>query len=468
MPSVVIDGITARHGTNEADSSTASEIADLLDDLITAPSPTREAVADLHERLADQRAVRVADGLVTELRRREPPAERVRAVGRHLAEHGVRRNPVKLGIVLLGVAGDERDRDLLLLLGAIEELTLFAVVALVNTQPDRRRTAYELARRVTGWGRIHAVKRLAGCTDPEITGWLLREGFRNDVMNEYLAHLAATTGDLYGALGEPEVDEALLAGAGAILAALAADGGPAEDLRDYDDAVPVLHRYAELAAAAEPTLDRLDDLLTIAHFVRHPDAGFSWPDGEPEELATRYAALLDRPVWRDLVRARLRAPVGAYGFNRALSCAGRLGVPAFGPACAHLADDPVNSYVWQWLMHRADAEEVTRITELAERLLPIDRLDAGPGTGYGFGPRFAPDRALEIVVNGLAGHPGAGQRLLRTALRSPVTRIRRGALRVLAAWPPHTRPAHCRAWIIAAAHDEPDDKLREELDAFLT
>ena len=59
--------------------------------------------------------------------------------------------------------------------------------------------------------------------------WLLREGFRNEVMNEYLAHLAATTGDLYTALLDPEPDEALLDGAGGIIDALCAAGGASLD-----------------------------------------------------------------------------------------------------------------------------------------------------------------------------------------------------------------------------------------------
>lgn len=40
-------------------------------------------------------------------------------------------------------------------------------------------------------------------------------------MDEYLAHLAATTGDLHGALNHPHVDTPLLNGGGGILAAMA-------------------------------------------------------------------------------------------------------------------------------------------------------------------------------------------------------------------------------------------------------
>jgi len=57
-----------------------------------------------------------------------------------------------------------------------------------------------MAKHVTGWGRVHLVERLAKTEDAEIKEWLLREGFRNSVMYEYLAYIAATTGGLNDAL----------------------------------------------------------------------------------------------------------------------------------------------------------------------------------------------------------------------------------------------------------------------------
>jgi hypothetical protein len=211
MSGAVLDGVRTHHFGSKPDPDAGSRIADLVTDLVTGP-PSRQACASLHAALADHPALDLADALGDQLRRQDLPADRLRAVGRWLAEHGTRREAVAGEIVLLGLAGDERDRDLLLLLGALEDLTLYAVVALVSTQPDRDRAVFELARRVDGWGRIQAAERLTGTSDPEIKGWLLRDGFRNKVMTEYLAHLAATTGELYTALLDPEPDEALLDG----------------------------------------------------------------------------------------------------------------------------------------------------------------------------------------------------------------------------------------------------------------
>lgn len=146
MSGAVMDGVRSHHFGTKLDPDAATWIADLITDLVTG-TPSASACASLHAALAGHQALNLADTLGDQLRRRDLPAARVRAVGRWLAEHGTRRDAVAGGIVLLGLSGDERDRDLLLLLGTLEDLTLYAVVALVRTQPDRDHAVFELARR---------------------------------------------------------------------------------------------------------------------------------------------------------------------------------------------------------------------------------------------------------------------------------------------------------------------------------
>lgn len=161
MVGSVLDGIQTHHVKNEPGPDGAAQIAELVADLVTG-APSLRACAALHAALTDQPALRLADALGEQLRRRDLPARRVRELGRWLAEHGTRRNAVAAGIVLVGLAGDERDRDLLLLLGGLEDLTLYAVVAL----PVRSPTGIAPCSRwpsgwPAAWGRVHAVKRPA-------------------------------------------------------------------------------------------------------------------------------------------------------------------------------------------------------------------------------------------------------------------------------------------------------------------
>ncbi|WP_051407249.1 hypothetical protein [Nocardia sp. CNY236] len=421
------------------------------------------------------RAIDVADELVTELRSRRFSVEKLYWAARFVTENATQREAAKLGIVLLGTCGDERDCELLQLLGSLEEFALFAVVALMNTQPEPQRAVFELAQRHDGWGRIHAVERLAGCTDPDIKAWLLRSGFRNNVMNEYLAYIAATTGGLYEALLEDDVDDALIDGAADILEALANDG-PAENMNHYDDAVPVMHRFAELLDRSEPTLGRLDTALTLERRLSGGD--LDWPDGEPARLRARYASLTTQQRWRDLVTYELTSHTDpadpqahderrSHRFEVALSCAGRLGMDALPDALAHLRFDRYNAYIWQWAMRQADQVTIQQIVDLAEHLLPLEELTTGPSEALGLSSEYQADRALEAIVWNLSEHPGVGRTLLPVALGNRVVRCRSTALTVLAAWPPDTRPLQTHSWVTAAAERETNLALQRDMLEFL-
>ena len=77
---------------------------------------------------------------------------------------------------------------------------------------------------------------------------MLREGFRNAIMYEYLAHTCAIAGDLNVAIDSDEIDEELLIAAGEILSALIR-GGPAEEIEDYADGSAVCVSYLRHMAA---------------------------------------------------------------------------------------------------------------------------------------------------------------------------------------------------------------------------
>ncbi|GAA1008124.1 hypothetical protein Aple_045220 [Acrocarpospora pleiomorpha] len=465
MTSVVWDGIASHHMRAESDAERVTEISDLLTRLVS-DQPRHADLVQLHDRLAATSAIDVADDLVAQIRQRRLPKDRIGQIGRHLAEQGTRRDIVKIGIVLLGAAGDEHDRDLLLLLGTLEEFTLYAVIALRRTQPNGQRAVYELARRVRNWGRIHAVERLKGCDDPEIKGWLLREGFRNGILNEYLAYIAATTGDLYSALLEPDVDDALLDGAAAILAALAEEHGPAKDMIDYADALPAMSRFADLLATRAATLRRLNNLIVIATFLRKPGEKAPWPVGEIARLRGRYDGILADARWRDLVLDHLADP-HRPDFNRGLWAAERLRLPVVPQVMAYLEIEPLDEFAWYHAIRLTTSEDVHRLCGLAERLLPLRNLANGPGDHYGFGPGCEPDRALESVVSGLNTKPGAGLPLIDVALRNRVVRIRRAAMSALTAWPPDAVPEEALAWVRAASTVEPNEEIRREMTAFL-
>jgi hypothetical protein len=262
------------------------------------------------------------------------------------------------------------------------------------------------------------------------------------------------------------VDDALLDGAGAILAALA-DGGPAQDMADYAEAVPCLTRYADLIEDRDASLDRLNSLITLRGFLRDPDPKPDWPDGALTGLRDRFEGIMADPRWATLVLTHLADPL-REDFRRGLWTAERLKLPVVPQILAHLEVAPYDDWAWSTAIRLAGSHEATQIASLAERLLPLDTLANGPGEHLGFGDDAAPDRALESVVSGLDDHPGVGLPLIRAALANRVTRVRRAAVAALAGWPADSVPATAVDWVRTAGAIEPDDATRDEMTAFIT
>lgn len=206
-----------------------------------------------------------------------------------MARHGVHRNVVKFGIALLSQYGSDRHRELTFTLGKHEEFTLYAASALMGMEQPSKALC-ELARCVDGWGRVYLVERLDPETQ-EIRDWLLREGFRNRIGDGLLAYTCALKGDLEEALQADTIDPALFEGAGGILAALIA-GGPAEDIDDYEQAMPVIGEYLRHAARMREDGACLAPVLEIQRFLEQDERAWEkrYLDGWTPEARQSYLA----------------------------------------------------------------------------------------------------------------------------------------------------------------------------------
>jgi hypothetical protein len=237
-----LEGAFGHAGDGAGDEERAARVADLVRWACARPSARRRRV--LYEQVREDAVLEIADPLAQRLSAHPPAPQAVRELGCWLAMTAPDRGAVKVGLVLLGVAGVGEALPVVRVLGAHEELTLYAAVAVGNGTDDPEAELWAMARKVEGWGRIHCVERLQHTTDPAIRDWILRTGFRNSVMDDYLALIAARTGGLLPALRGPHVDRELLTAAGDILQALL-PGGPAGDIDDYEDGAEAVEAYLE-------------------------------------------------------------------------------------------------------------------------------------------------------------------------------------------------------------------------------
>jgi hypothetical protein len=453
-----LDGVLALRGSRSEGNEPLAAAAAVVELARTGANPAAlRAIADQATKVDGPQAMDRFVGAVVAAKVRD--RTRMRDLARWLCVAGVRREQVKVGLALLGVYGTADDVDLVTTLGLLEELTLYAAVAVTNLLAEPDLALLDLADQVDGWGRIHCVRRLRASTRPEVRRWLLYGGYHNRVMVEEIAFVCASTGRLLDALRSDPADE-LLDHAGALLAALAI-GGPAEDMRDYADGGAALAAYLYRMRSAPATLRRLRDLRTLDDYLHR------WADGneridatERDRLTAAATEVLARPEWRDVAAAALHSD-DLNEVKSAITLVRGFGLDPVPTVRRWLPSAPQDAYLWQTLVNAADADGIRELVALADQLLPFSALPRGPAQDLGAGPGYEAVHCLDVLLQRLREFPGEGERAIRAGLESRVTRCRNMALRAVEAWPVDARPADLTDTVTRMAWSDPDDSVKK-------
>lgn len=466
-----LDGVLGHHAAG-GDPDATQAIHDRL--LATLDDPTPN-LPQLYREVADGSVLDFIDPLIERLLARPGlPRARLHALALWLARSSPDRGAVKFALALLGALDSGSQRELFLTFGLHEEFTLYAAVALGSSlaPPERERAWWSLARKVHGWGRIHLVERLALAPSPEVQDWLLREGYRNEVMLEYLAYPCAVGGNLLAALSGQDVDDGLLDAAVELVGALLA-GGPARDIHDYADGAEVVLLLLDHLARRPPrALAHLIVAHQVADFVESPytdwntlhEHGWSEPLRGEILRRARARALCQPEHWEALVHPGL-AETDDGRFHEAAQAAALLGIDCWEHWLARQRDG--RSSAWYPLMQSDDPARIARVLELARQQLDLAAIASGPDTALGLSLAYRAHGELDVIVQRLGAFPGQGWDLLDVALASPVVRNRHMALNALQAWGREAWPAEA-VQRLRRAHDlEPVEDLKRRLAELL-
>ena len=140
-------------------------------------------------------------------------------------------------------------------MAACAELTLFCLFAL-GAYEDANQIYFELAKKLKGWGRIHAVSMLKP-ENQEMRDWLLQEGWQNDIMPEYSAITVIKRTKLADLLQSDQ--GAAWIGIAGFLIGYALQDEPVAGLSKYKRTGELLQAYLELYEENEETVDSVDN-----------------------------------------------------------------------------------------------------------------------------------------------------------------------------------------------------------------
>lgn len=458
-----LDGVLSHHmGPGDED-----ELVEKAVSLLVAycNEPTVAAKADVYRHVLEGNTLPVIDPIIRRLLSIDGlNHERLFKLAHWLVTEAPDREPVKFGIGILGLFRAPQNEAIFQTLGRHDEFTLYCAVALGNSADEPDEPLWTLARNVTGWGRIHVVERLAATEKPEIKAWLLREGFRNTVMHEYLAYTCATAGGLLSALSEDDVDRELLTAAGEILEALI-NGGPAENIDDYSDGALSVEMYLRHMDKDAATLGDFVHVDAVRRFLNTPDNTWEsrevagWTAQRRAELRALCDRILSRPEWGARATSELNSD-DEIAFRQGAQVADAVGIDTWEHHWRRLESKPTDFGRWWHVMSKCDERRIDEAIAFAEQNLAA--IEATPPFPGGFR-----SSAFDAILPALARFPGRGKALIEAGLRSSFVRDRNQAVATLAAWGRDAWSPSVEEALKKAAEQEEESEVQERMEQVL-
>ncbi|MBI3924677.1 MAG: hypothetical protein HY319_03980 [Armatimonadetes bacterium] len=417
---------------------------------------------NLYRLALEDNLVHHVDALLAEVLRQDAFAvSELHPHARWLVERAAHAEPLKLGITLLGLSGGPSDLGLLQDLSRHDEFTLYAAVAAANLLEDPLDVWWDMAKNVRGWGKIHLVERLCErCEEREdLKRWLLEEGCSNDVMDEYLAFLCASAGDLARAVNTANPSEELLDGASVIVKALIR-GGPAPDLADYEDGRRALSGLLSHFQERCSTLGRLELVRLARNWLESEDSE-SWEAELKQPLISTCRRILAEPRWPERVERAFGGEDPTEKFL-AWDLSEEVGVDLWPAAFSDLESEPLQSLNYWRVLQTSRPERLKQVFRFAEANLPLTEIASGPAEELGFGPEYRAHGCLDFLLPAMEKADLPHWPILVAALRSPVVRNRHQALRLLEQVPPDSWERRARVALAELAAEDPDEEVRQK------
>ncbi|MEQ4924071.1 hypothetical protein [Proteus hauseri] len=350
------------------------------------------------------------------------------------------QNPIKIALALLRHFSDSLSQRLLMLFLLHPEFTLYSIISL------KKRLSYEefnpflspVGQRTKGWGRIQYIEHLPQTLSVEHCYWMLTEGYKNNVMTEYVAYDCAVKGAMLEMLNTQPLNTALLLGCSDILRALL-NGGPAKDIYDYKQGAEVCKVFiAQVNAVPPKELKLLYCVCELADFVQNSGEDWilletlGWDDHCQQQIMSLSQQIIQKPEWATLIIDALQSTSRHHNYQASLVAKSlRLDI---WELIFSLQKDRPNSDWWHQLMQTNSSHKIERVVKLAEQQIDLTALDSRDDPLITDYPEYKPHHAVEYIMQDLGGFPGIGWSLIKRQLRSSTLRDRNMALNVLSYW----------------------------------
>ena len=225
-----------------------------------ALKPSEKNKAKLTTRLKKYPAISLVDPVCSycyafKIPQNEAKKDALRTLALDLATNSNDREPVKMGLALLGISGKAEDLHILEVLGKHDEFTLYAAGSATRLLKGKKKNEFlmKLAENVEGWGKLSIIYEI-DYSDEAARLWTIKKGCRNNVGLSYAANVCAIKGGMAEILkklnaGEysPEEAEEIYHGVCDIFTGLLWPDEDQDGINEYTEALFACREFKKIA-----------------------------------------------------------------------------------------------------------------------------------------------------------------------------------------------------------------------------
>ncbi len=258
-----MDGIILYHFGPSSDKDNEERIL-LKEAIETAANGSEEEAFDKIEEYAKKaHAISDMDVLVNHIIKHQSvyAPDKIFKFACRLITMGTRVEAVKIGMGILELFRTNempKVKDMIRMLSQYDEFALFGCFLILSGWDNRDEELLEIAKKNHGWGRIHAVARIAPASE-EIKEWLLIHGVHNGILSNYSAMACFHKADVRNLL-EQSLTAEQLEGCTDIIEALMGEQ-PMSGISELDDGEEILLKYLAILDHTNDITDRQKEVV---------------------------------------------------------------------------------------------------------------------------------------------------------------------------------------------------------------
>ena len=355
--------------------------------------------------------------------RREYDAGKLKRLAATFVSCGKKINSVKVGLSLLNLfdlSDNEGAKRILKVLAYSEEFTDYVIW---NSQSweekEKQEFFFELAKCLTGWGKINAVEMMKADTE-EKKEWLLCHGCKNTVLYAYLGYECAMKCDLQKRLQEGNLTDEEFAGASDIVSGLL-DEGPCQGMSALDEPVEFSCLYLEECRKHYWDAEQVALITDLASYFKESKIENS------ELVVDKVKDVLSRVDMNTFIVENIDNST-----HNCLRIAKMYNIDMSQHLLRLMKMDFVKYYKFCSYLFNSNFC-IEEFLDLCDRKINYNLYPNEMGESLGLG-NVQGEVRLDMIVQYLDKHYRKGKNMIRACIQSPITRWRNVAAKVLLAW----------------------------------